>query len=96
MAGAAGAGAGTAAGTGAGAGAGIWSQAAAGTDSMQGAGSGVASGLISESAGSTVTGASTAAVSTSICVAFSFSTLDFASTGVEAMVVMPALAFSGS
>ena len=44
----------------------------------------------------TVTGASAAAVSTSTCVAFPFSTLDFASMGVDAMVVMPALAFSGS
>lgn len=63
---------------------------------MTGAGSGVASGLIAESADFTVTGASVAAVSTSTCVAFPFSTLDFVSTGVDAMVVMPALAFSGS
>ena len=46
---------------------------------MTGAGSGVASGLIVESAGFTVTGASAASVSTSTCVALSFSTLDFAS-----------------
>ena len=63
---------------------------------MTGADSGVVFGLIVESAGSTVTGASAAAVSTSTCVAFSFSMLGFVSTGVEAMVVMPALAFSGS
>ena len=87
---------GAAAGTEAGAGAGMRSQAAAGTESMTGAGSSVASGLIVESAGFTVTGASAAAVSTSTCVAFSFSTLDFASMGVDAMVVMPAFAFSGS
>ena len=96
MAGAAGAGAGAAAGTGAGAGAGIWSQAEVGTDSMAGAGSSVVFGLIVESAGFTVAGASAAAVSTSTCVAFSLSTLGFASMGVDAMVVMPALAFSGS
>ncbi|MFR7797282.1 MAG: hypothetical protein ACLU37_03315 [Collinsella sp.] len=48
-----------------------------------------------ESAGPTVTGASAAVVSTSTCVAFSFSTLGFASMGVKAMVVMPAFAFSG-
>ena len=109
MVGAAGAGVGAAAGAEAGAGAGIWPQAEVGTDSMTGAGSGVASGLIVESAGSgvvfglvvesadfTVTGASATAVSTSTCVAFSFSTLDFASMGVDAMVVMPAFAFSGS
>lgn len=80
----------------AGAGAGIWSQAEAGTDSMTGANSSVVFGLIVESAGFTVTGASAASVSTSTCVALSFSTLDFASMGVDAMVVMPALAFSGS
>ena len=96
MVGTAGAGVGAAAGAEADAGAGIWPQAEAGTDSMTGVGSGVVSGLIVESAGSTVMGASAAEVSTSTCVAFSFSTLDFASMGVEAMVVMPALAFSGS
>ena len=96
MVGAAGAGVGAAAGAEAGAGAGIWSQAAVGTDSMTGAGSGVVFGLNVESAGFTLTGASAAVVSTSTCVAFSFSTLDFASTGVDAMVVMPAFAFSGS
>ncbi len=96
MVGAAGARVGTAAGTEAGAGAGIWSQAEAGTDSMTGAGFSVVFGLIVESAGFTVTGASAAVVSTSTCVAFSFSTLGFASMGVDAMVVMPALAFSGS
>lgn len=96
MAGAAGVGVGAAAGAEAGAGAGIWSQAAVGTDSMTVAGSGVVFGLVVESAGFTVTGASATAVSTSTCIAFSFSTLDFASMGVDAMVVMPALAFSGS
>ena len=63
---------------------------------MTGADSGIASGLIVESAGFTMAGASAAAVSTSTCVAFSFSTLDFASMGVDAMVVMPAFTFSGS
>ena len=63
---------------------------------MTGAGSGTGSGLTAESAGFTVTGASTAAVSNSTCIALSFSTLDFASMGVDAIVVMPALAFSGS
>ena len=53
-------------------------------------------GIAAESADSTMAGAFAVAVSSSTCVAFSFSTLDFASMGVDAMVVMPALAFSGS
>ena len=68
----------------------------AGTGLVVGAGSVVASGLTTESAGSTVAGVSATAVSTSDCVVLSFSTFGFASTGVDAIVVMPALAFSGS
>ena len=94
MAGAASAGVGTAAGAEAGAGAGIWSQADADADSM--AGSGTVSGLTAKSVGSTETDVSAVSVLVSARGASSASTDGFASAGVEAMVVMPAFAFSGS
>ena len=94
MVGAAGVVTGTATGTGAGAGAGIWSQADADADSM--AGSGTVSGLTAKSVGSTETDVSAVSVLASARGASSASTDGFASAGVEAMVVMPAFAFSGS
>ena len=94
MVGAAGVVTGTATGTGAGAGAGIWSQADADADSM--AGSGAVSGLTSKSVGSAETDVSAVSVLASARGASYASTDGFASAGVEAMVVMPAFAFSGS
>ena len=96
MVGAAGVVTGTATGTGAVAGAGIWSQADADADSMAGSGSGAVSGLTAKSVGSTETDVSAVSVLASARGASSASTDGFASAGVEAMVVMPAFAFSGS
>lgn len=76
------------AGTGAGTGADV--------DSMTGADSGTASGLTAESVGSTETDMSSVPVLASASGASSASIDGFTSTGVDAMVVMPALAFSGS
>ena len=94
MAGATGAGAGTIAGAKACSLTGVTSTT--GTGSVPSTDSVPTFGIAAESADSTIAGASTAAVSSSTCGAFSFSMLGFVSTGVEAMVVMPALAFSGS
>ena len=92
MVGAAEAGAGAELGTGVGAGVGAWSQA----DSMTGADSDAASGLAMESVGSTEMDVSSVPVLASACGVSSASTFGLASTGVDTMVVMPALAFSGS
>ena len=63
---------------------------------MTGADSGTGSGLTAKSVGSTETDVSSVSVLASACGASPVSTDGFASMGVEAMVVMPALAFSGS
>ena len=63
---------------------------------MTGADSGTGSGLTAESVGSTETDVSSVSVLASACGASPAPTDGFASMGVEAMVVMPALAFSGS
>lgn len=96
MVGAAGAGAGAELGTGVGAGVGAWSQAGADADSMTGADSDAASGLAMESVGSTEMDVSSVPVLASARGVSSASTFGLASTGVDTMVVMPALAFSGS
>ncbi|MFR7670858.1 MAG: hypothetical protein ACLU0O_09415 [Collinsella sp.] len=65
-----------------------------GTDSMT-VGLSTGSGLTAESAGFTVTGALQLQFQLNLHRAL-IPTLDFASMGVDAIVVMPALAFSGS
>ena len=59
---------------------------------MTGADSGAGSGLTAESVGSTETDVSSVSVLASACGASSASTDGFASMGVDAMVVMPAVA----